>query len=60
MAVVERLRGAWLSALAAEGLDGNGAAFDVRGAAVAGDYVSKWGAADELVMGAAKTGIVGA
>ena len=43
VALVEALRPAWMSAMAAEGLDGNGAAFDVRGAGAAGDYVAKWG-----------------
>lgn len=51
---VEALRPAWMSAMAAEGLDGNGAAFDVRGAGAAGDYVAKWGAAEELSFGDAK------
>ena len=52
--VVEALRGAWMSAMTAEGLSGNGAAFDVRGAGAAGDYVAKWGAAEELAFGDAK------
>ena len=51
---VEALRPAWMSAMAAEGLDGNGAAFDIRGAGAAGDYVAKWGAAEELSFGDAK------
>lgn len=54
VALVEALRPAWMSAMAAEGLDGNGAAFDVRGAGAAGDYVAKWGAAEELSFGDAK------
>lgn len=54
VSAVEALRPAWMSAMAAEGLDGNGAAFDVRGAGAAGDYVAKWGAAEELSFGDAK------
>ena len=54
VALVEALRPAWMSAMAAEGLDGNGAAFDVRGAGAAGDYVAKWGAAEELSFGDVK------
>lgn len=55
VAAVEALRPAWMASMAAEGLDGNGAAFDVRGAGAAGDYVAKWGAAEELSLGDAKT-----
>ena len=47
---VERLRAPWLSCLRAFGLDGAGAAFDVQGAASAGNYVGKWGAAEELAL----------
>ena len=56
VAAVEALRPAWMAAMATEGLDGNGAAFDVRGAGAAGDYVAKWGAAEELSFGDAKAG----
>ena len=51
---VERLRAPWLSCLRAFGLDGAGAAFDVQGAASAGNYVGKWGAAEELALGERK------
>ena len=51
---VERLRAPWLSCLRAFGLDGAGAAFDVQGAAGAGNYVGKWGAAEELALGERK------
>ncbi len=53
---VERLRAPWLSCLRAFGLDGAGAAFDVQGAASAGNYVGKWGAAEELALGERKKG----
>ena len=56
LAKVERLRGSWLSSLRAEGLDGEGAAFHLQGASAAGNYVGKWGAAEELTLGAAKQG----
>ena len=51
---VERLRAPWLACLKAFGLDGAGAAFDVQGAAGAGNYVGKWGAAEELALGERK------
>ena len=53
---VERLRAPWLSCLRAFGLDGAGAAFDAQGAASAGNYVAKWGAAEELALGDRKKG----
>ena len=53
---VERLRAPWLACLKAFGLDGAGAAFDVQGAASAGNYVGKWGAAEELALGERKKG----
>ena len=54
--LVERLRAPWLACLKAFGLDGAGAAFDVQGAASAGNYVGKWGAAEELALGERKKG----
>ena len=53
---VEGLRSAWLSSLRAEGLDGTGAAFQVQGASTAGNYIAKWGAAEELALGGKKKG----
>ena len=40
-------------------MSGTGAAFDVRGAADAGNYVAKWGAAEELALGERKKGRLG-
>ena len=54
--LVERLRAPWLACLKAFGLDGAGAAFDAQGAASAGNYVAKWGAAEELALGDRKKG----
>lgn len=48
------LRTAWEVALRKEGLDCNDHGFDVRGHAGAGDYISKWGVAEELTFGQAK------
>lgn len=48
------LRGVWERALAKEGLDCNDHGFDVQGAASAGDYIAKWGAAEELALSCAK------
>jgi len=55
IAHVETLRAAWLSCLKHQGLSGSGAAFQVQGAAAAGVYVGKWGAAEELTLTGAKT-----
>lgn len=44
----------WLEALADCGLDGNGAALQVQGAANAGDYIAKWGAGEEMTLSGAK------
>lgn len=56
---VEELRAEWLHQLERVGLDGTSKAateraFHVRGAAEAGNYVSKWGAAEELALGSTK------
>lgn len=46
----------WLRCLASKRvmLSGNGFAYDVQGADAAGDYVTKWGAAEEVSLGAEK------
>lgn len=56
LAMVEPLAAAWRASLRAFGLDGAAAAFDAQGAAAAGDYVAKWGAAEELTLTGAKRG----
>jgi hypothetical protein len=58
---VQWIREAWLEQLEGVGLDGTSPAairraFDVQGAAQAGSYVTKWGAAEELALSGAKTG----
>ena len=59
--LVEKLREPWLASLRAEGLDGSGAAFQVQGATAAGNYVGKWGAAEEeLALSGKKSGRAGA
>lgn len=50
------LRDAWLSSLSWAGLDGTGAGWRVQDATEAGNYMAKWGAAEELTMGAKKRG----
>ena len=54
--MVQPLADAWRASLRAFGLDGNAAAFDAQGAAAAGDYVAKWGAAEELTLTGVKRG----
>ena len=54
MAALEPLREAWLRALERQGSWGGEHAFDLRGAAEAGSYVGKWGAAEELALTGAK------
>jgi hypothetical protein len=49
----------WRRCLEGVGLSGGRAAFDVQGAAAAGQYVGKWGAAEELALGDAKEGRTG-
>ena len=46
--------------LRAEGPDGSGAAFQVQGATAAGNYVGKWGAAEELALSGKKSAPRGA
>ena len=57
--LVEALREPWLAALKSEGLDGAGAAFQVQGATAAGQYLGKWGAAEELALSGRKSGRAG-
>jgi len=52
----ETLRAAWLTSLAAFGLSGNDKAFDAQPADKAGEYIAKFGAADELALSGNKTG----
>jgi hypothetical protein len=55
-AIVEQLRSVWLQSLAKVGLSGGKAAFDVQGAGKAGEYISKWGAGEEMTLREMKTG----
>ncbi len=50
------LRGVWERCLQKEGLECNDHGFDIRGHAGAGDYISKWGVAEELTFSQAKEG----
>lgn len=54
--LLEQLRSEWLRSLAKLGRDGDEHAFDLRGAAAAGRYIGKFGAAEELALGAVKSG----
>ncbi len=59
--LVEDLRDEWLHQLNRVGLDGTTKAardrsFDVRGAETVGDYITKWGAAEEMTLAATKVG----
>ncbi len=59
--LVETLRADWLHQLNRVGLDGKSKAarersFDVRGAQEAGDYITKWGAAEEMTLAGSKVG----
>lgn len=56
LAALENMRAGWVASLAAFGLDGNRAAWQVQAATAAGAYVAKWGAAEELAIGRAKQG----
>ncbi len=53
---LEPLRDAWLASLRGAGLDGAGAAFQMQGADAAGNYIAKWGAAEELTLSQRKKG----
>lgn len=59
LAMVAALARAWRVSLRAFGLDGAAAAFDAQGAARAGDYVAKWGAAEEVTLTNSKGGKAG-
>lgn len=48
--LAETLAGPWRACLAGVGLTGGAAAFHVQGAAEAGAYVGKWGAAEEMTL----------
>jgi hypothetical protein len=50
----DELREAWLASLRGVGLDGTGAGWRVQDATEAGRYVGKWGAAEEVALGAKK------
>ena len=56
LAAVENLRSEWLRSLGKFGLSGNGAAFQVQSASAAGEYIGKFGAAEELTLGHVKQG----
>lgn len=56
LAMVQPLTDAWRVSLRAFGLDGAAAAFDAQGAAQAGDYIAKWGVAEEMTLRDAKGG----
>lgn len=53
---VERVRPQYLGALEAEGLSGNNHAFQVQGASAVGEYLAKFGAAEELALSSQKQG----
>ncbi|WP_143040492.1 protein rep [Rhodobacter sp. 24-YEA-8] len=59
LAMVQPLAEAWRVSLRAFDLDGAAAAFDAQGAAVAGDYVTKWGVAAEMTLRDSKAGRAG-
>lgn len=56
LAAVAPLGDAWRASLRGKGLDGAAAAFDAQGAAAAGNYLAKFGAAEELTLTGAKRG----
>ena len=53
-ALLYELGDAWRTSLRTEGLDGAAAAFQCQGASAAGQYVGKWGAAEELTLSGQK------
>ena len=59
LAAVEGVRAEWLRSLGKVGRDGNAAAFQVQQASAAGEYVAKFGAAEEIAVGRAKSGRAG-
>lgn len=50
------MRDAWLGSLRGAGLDGTGQGWDVREADETGQYLAKWGAAEELALSGKKRG----
>ena len=56
LAMVAPLGDAWRASLRGQGLDGNEVAFDAQGAGSAGDYVAKWGVAEEITLTGSKKG----
>lgn len=54
IALIESARNTWEYVLEREGYDCNEHGFQVQGATEAGDYVSKWGAAEEVTLSNAK------
>ena len=55
-AMAETLRSEWMTQIRSQGLNGNERAFQVQGAASAGNYLAKWGLSEELTLGHAKRG----
>lgn len=55
-AIIEKLRPVWDVCLASQGLTGNHAAFHVQNASQAGEYVAKFGAAEEMALQGNKKG----
>lgn len=53
---VEGLRAEWLRSLGKAGMTGGDAAFQVQSASAAGEYVGKFGAAEEVALGHVKKG----
>jgi hypothetical protein len=56
LAVLDGLSRVWRTCLTGVGLSGGRAAWHAQGASVAGDYVAKWGAGEELTLSGAKAG----
>lgn len=53
---LEALREPWLASLRGAGLSGGGAAFHIQDATAAGNYVAKFGAAEEIALQGQKKG----
>lgn len=53
---LDDLRKPWLASLKGAGLHGTGAGWSVQDATAAGDYIAKWGAAEELSLKDRKQG----
>jgi hypothetical protein len=56
LAAVEGLRSEWSRSLFKVGRDCNAAGFQCQNATAAGNYIAKWGAAEELTLGKSKLG----